>query len=187
MNIDWILVANIAGPVIALLVGVWVNRRFESRPTLISYFGHVSSFRHTPPGGAPLVVHTHSVVLRNAGRRPATNVRLSHDILPDFNIWPPLVHRTEDLSAGGRDIVIPTLVPGEEITISYVYFPPMTVAQVNAGIKCDQGIAQTIPVLLQRQYPRWFSAVVGVLLLLGLILGFYLLYQAVVWGIHRFA
>ena len=89
--------------------------------------------------------------------------------------------------AGGRDIVIPTLVPGEQITISYLYFPPVTVAQVNAGIKCDQGFAQAIPVLLQRQYPRWFNAVVSVLLLLGLISGFYLLYQAVVWGIHRFA
>lgn len=185
MNIDWNAVSNIAGPIIALFVGVWANRRFENRPALISYFGHVSSFRHTPPGGQPLVVHTHSVVLRNAGRRAATNVRLSHIVLPDFNIWPAVAYHMEDLPAGGRDIVIPTLVPGELITISYLYFPPVTVDQVNAGIKCDQGFAHPIPVLLQRQYPRWFNAIARVLLLMGLISGFYLLYLVVLGGIQR--
>lgn len=185
MNIDWNVVANIAGPIIALFVGVWVNRRFESRPALISYFGHVSSFRHTPPGGKPLVIHTHSVVLRNAGRRAATNVRLSHVVLPDFNIWPAVAYHPEDLPAGGRDIVIPTLVPGEQIMISYLYFPPLTVGQVNAGIKCDQGFAHAIPVLLQRQYPRWFNATASVLILLGLVSGIYLLYQAVLWWIQK--
>jgi hypothetical protein len=187
MQIDWGAVANVAGPIIALFVGVWVNRRFESRPILISYFGHVSSFQHTPPGGQPMVVHTHSVILRNAGRRPATNVRISHVFLPDFNIWPAVVHRTEDLPSGVRDIVIPTLVPGELITISYLYFPPVTVAQVNAGIKCDQGFAQAIPVLLQRQYPKWFNVIAGVLLLIGLVVAIYVLYVVLVWGIRRVA
>jgi hypothetical protein len=177
----------VAGPIIALFVGVWVNRRFESRPVLISYFGHVSSFQHTPPGGQPLVVHTHSVVLRNAGRRQATNVRITHAVLPDFNIWPPLLHHTQDLPSGVRDIVIPVLVPGEQITISYLYFPPLTVAQVNAGIKCDQGFAQAIPVLLQRQYPAWFNALAATLMLLGLVAGLYLLYELVAWAIRRWA
>ncbi len=185
MYIDWGAVANVAGPIIALFVGVWINRRFESRPMLISYFGHVSSFQHTPPGGQPLVVHTHSVVLRNAGRRPATNVRITHTVLPDFNIWPALVHHTEDLPSGVRDIVIPTLVPGEQMTISYLYFPPLTVAQVNAGIKCDQGFAQAIPVLLQRQYPKWFNVLASVLMLLGLVVGLYLFYEIVTWAIYR--
>ena len=31
--------------------------------------------------------NTHSVILRNAGRRPVTNVRLSHYFLPDFSGW----------------------------------------------------------------------------------------------------
>ena len=51
MTIDWIVVATIAAPIVALFVEVWVNRRFESCPTLISYFGHVSAFHFTPPGG----------------------------------------------------------------------------------------------------------------------------------------
>lgn len=51
MAIDWNVVATIASPVIALFAGVWVNRRFENRPVLISYFSHGSSFRFTPPPG----------------------------------------------------------------------------------------------------------------------------------------
>ncbi len=177
MTIEWNAVATIAAPIVALLVGVWVNRRFASRPVLISYFGHVAAFVHTPSGGQPINVHTHSVVLRNAGRRAATNVRLHHHVLPDFNIWPVLVNHVETLSDGSRDIVIPTLIPGETITVSYLYFPPDTVAQVNAGIKCDQGFAQAIAVLLQRQYPRWFNRLAAFLMLVGLISLVYLLYR----------
>lgn len=134
MTIDWATLATIAAPIIALFVGVWVNRRFESRATLISYFGHVAAFVHTPTTGNPINVHTHSVVLRNAGQRSATNVRLHHSVLPDFNIWPQLVRHVEQLPCGSKDIVIPTLVPGETITASHLYFPPVTVGQVNAGI-----------------------------------------------------
>ena len=67
---------------------------------------------------------THSVVLRNSGRRPATNVRLAHPYLPDFNVFPSVGYRVENLPGGGREIVMPTLVPNEQVTISYLYFPP---------------------------------------------------------------
>ncbi len=180
MTIEWNVLATIAAPIIALFVGVWVNRRFENRPILISYFGHVAAFVHTPAAGQPTNVNTHSVVLRNAGRRSATNVRLHHVVLPDFNIWPPQVHHVQTLPDGSRDIVIPTLVPDELITVSYLYFPPVTVAQVNAGIKCDQGFAQAIPVLLQRQYPRWLNCTLAALMLVGLISVVYLIYHSVI-------
>ena len=179
MTIDWTALATIAAPVIALFVGAWVNRKFESRPVLISYFGHVAAFTHRPAGGQPINVNTHAVVLRNAGRRPATNVRLHHMALPDFNIWPTIVHRVETLPDGSRDIVIPTLVPGEEITISYLYFAPLTVAQINAGIKSDEGFAHPIPVLLQRQYPTWFNVSAALLMVVGLISTLYVGYRGI--------
>jgi hypothetical protein len=178
--IDWTAIATIAAPVLALFLGVWVNRRFESRPVLVSYYGHVASFQHTPgPGQQAVYINTHSVVLRNAGRRPATNVRLHHVFLPSFNIWPQLVHSVQTLPDGSQDILIPTLVPGEVVAISYLYFHPVTFAGVNAGIKCDQGFAEEIPVLLQRQYPRWFNLTVLGLMLVGLVSLIYVLYVGV--------
>src|SRR5438093_1102925 len=98
--IDWLVVATIAAPVIALFVGAWLNQRFESRPALLSYFSHVGAFTHTPAQGQSIGIHTHSVVLRNAGRRAATNVRIRHNTLPEFNIWPNLAHVVEDLPGG---------------------------------------------------------------------------------------
>ena len=176
MSIDWNAVATIAAPIIALFLGIWVNRRFGSRPVLVSYYSHVSVFLHRPAGGTPITVHTHSVVLRNTGHQSATNVRLHHLALPDFNLAPTVVHHIEDLPDGTKDIVIPILVPGEEVTVSYLYFPPLTFAGVNAGIKSDQGFAQAIPVLLQRQFSKWVNWVVGGLMLLGLITLVYLVY-----------
>jgi hypothetical protein len=61
------------------------------------------------------------------------------------------------------------LVPGEEITVSYLYFPPVTVAQVNAGIRSNEGFARQIPVLLQRVYPMWFNRMGVALMLIGLV------------------
>ena len=179
MAIEWNAIATIAAPVIALFVGVWVNRRFESRPVLISYYGHISSIRTTPPDSAPVQVHTHAVVLRNVGRQPATNVRLHHHTLPDFSICPSVNYRTENLPDGTRDIVIPTLIPGEEVTVSYLYFPPLTATNINAGIKSDQGFARQIPVLLQRQYPGWFNRILQAFLVVGVVTVLYLVYVAV--------
>jgi hypothetical protein len=176
MDIEWNTLAIIASPIIALFVGIWVNRKFESRPILISYFGHISSFRITPPDRNPVSVHTHSVVLRNIGRRAATNVRLHHKVLPDFSISPSIDYRTETLPDGTQDIIVPTMVPGEELTVSYLYFPPLTALDVNAGIKCDQGFAQAIPVLLQRQYPKWIIRIITALFFIGIVSVLYLIY-----------
>ena len=176
MVIDLNVIATIASPVIALFVGVWVNRWFESRPILISYFGHISAFKTTPPDKEPIHVNTHTVVLRNVGRKAASNIRLHHNTLPDFNIWPSVTYSIEELPDGSKDIIIPTLVPSEEVTISYLYFPPLIASNINAGIKSDQGFARQIQVLLQRQYPLWFIKIVQTFLIIGVTASIYLVY-----------
>ena len=177
MKIDWVVVSTLAAPILTLFIGIWAARRFGDRAKLISFYGHVATFRHTPPNGRQLIVNTHAVVLRNTGRQAATNVRLSHSFLPDFNIFPAVQHSVEELPGGVKDIVIPTLVPGEQIIVSYLYFAPQTVDKVNAGIKCDQGFAQQISVLLQRQYSKQFSDLLRALVIIGVIAFFYALYD----------
>ena len=166
--VDWQIFATLAAPIVALFLGVWVNRRFENRPVLLSHWGHVSSFNYQKGDGVTGIVNTHSVVIRNAGRRAATNVRLSHTILPDFNIWPAVEYQLRDVPNSGPDILIPTLVPGQHVTISYLYYPPVTYANVNAGVKFDEGFATHIPVLLQRKHPTWYKVVGGMLMILGM-------------------
>jgi hypothetical protein len=167
MTVDWHLVAQVGVPVVTLFLGAWVTRWFEKRPALTSYFGHVSAFKYALDDGKKMDIYTHSVVLSNAGRKSANNVRLRHAVLPSFQIVPPVDHKVIDLADGAKEILIPTMVPSEQLTISYLYFPPLTYANVNAGIKSDEGFATQIPVLLQRQYPKWLSILSIVLVLVG--------------------
>ena len=125
MTINWTIVATIAAPIIALFVGSWLTRWYESRPVLISYYGHVAGFNFTPPGGQPLHMNTHTVVLRNASRRAVSGVRLHHHgRVPLVSIWPQVQYNVDALPGGSEDIVIPALVPGGQIYVSYLYFPP---------------------------------------------------------------
>src|SRR5438105_1234495 len=92
VSIDWMVVATIAAPLLALVAGIWLKNVFENRPQLVTFFGAVSVFNYTAPNGTRLVVHTHDVVVRNTGRRSAHNVRLGHQTLPDHNISPAVDH-----------------------------------------------------------------------------------------------
>ena len=47
--------------------------------------------------------------------------------------------RPEDLPQGGKEIVIPVLAPGEQLTISYLYFGPTTVQNIGSSHECMQG------------------------------------------------
>jgi|SRR5665213_1145172 len=183
MSADWHLVTQIGIPVGTLFLGAWITRWFEKRPALTSYFSHVSAFKFTANDGSKSDIYTHSVVLRNAGRKTATNVKLRHSVLPNFQISPPVDYRVIDLVDGAKEILIPTMVPNEQITIDYLYFPPLTYTNVNAGIKSDEGFAREISVLLQRQYPAWFNGSVAILLFVGVGTTIYLAVTLTRWFI----
>jgi hypothetical protein len=86
-------------------------------------------------------------------------------------------HTVETLPDNTQDIAIPTLIPREQLTISYLYAPTLTFDQVNQGVKCDQGFARVFPVVVQRQRPRWFLIIGQVILLVGVGSVAYLVYR----------
>ncbi len=194
MAINWTVVATIAAPIIALFVGVILSRAIEDRTRLVTYLGHVSAFSlrdsqgnfMRDAQGNVMQVYTHAVIVRNTGRKPATNVRLGHNILPNFQMYPLVRYEVSDLPDGGKEIVIPTLVPKEQISISYLYNPPTTWNQVNTHIKSDEGFAKVIPVLLAQQFPKWSIRVIYSLLLIGSVALIYMLYLSARWLIWRY-
>ena len=107
--IDWNIVAIIAAPLVTLFVGAALTHAIERRPRLVTYLGYVAAHRVTLESGVPFDVYTHSVVLKNAGRRAARNVCLTHSILPNFSVCPSIKYRTEQLPSGEIDIVFPRL------------------------------------------------------------------------------
>ena len=63
--------------------------------------------------------------------------------------------------------MFPRVVPGEQITLSYLYFPPITWNLVNNYVKSDEGMATVITVLPARQFPKWVVNIQRLLVVLG--------------------
>lgn len=173
--IDWSVVATIAAPIIALFIGAALDRYLERRARVVSYLGHASGIRLTRPEG-PVVVNTHSIVVRNSGGRAATNVRLGHSVLPDFQIFPDIDYSIRDLPGGQKEIFIPTLVPKKEITVTYLYFPPLTWNQVNTHLESDDGPVRVLRVLPTVQLPKWAIIILWALIVYGAIALLYTLW-----------
>jgi hypothetical protein len=128
------LVATIAAPVLALFVGVALDRLLEQKPKVVAYFAHTSAFTIRSDLNPPQVIHTHSIVIRNVGRRSASNVRVRHVILPpNFNVYPDTEYRLQPLPEGGSEIIFPALVSGEQVSVSYLYFLLFSSTKSTAG------------------------------------------------------
>jgi hypothetical protein len=124
--------------------------------------------------------------VRNAGKRTARNVRLGHYYLPaNFSVFPGIRHRVITFRGGGSEIVFPTLVPEEQVTITYLYFPPIIWNQINSYVRSDEGLAQFINVLPTPQLSRWLQRTLWVLLFVGTVTTIYLLVQFILWLVSR--
>src|SRR5467141_3019968 len=99
MSIDWRLLGGIAKPIVLLVAGGSISRWMERRPRLITYYGHVSAHevKGNEKGQTPLMIFTHDVIVRNVGRKAATNVKMGHRTLPNFNVYPDVSHTVVDL------------------------------------------------------------------------------------------
>lgn len=166
MTIDIEAIAKIAAPLISLVFGAIIKRYTEARARLVSFIGHVSSF--TLQDEQRTIIHTHSIVVRNAGRKAAHNVRLAHTVLPpNITIYPAVQYTIQKNPEGASEIVIPVLVPKEQVTVSYLYFPPLTWNQVNASTKSDEGFAKILNVIPMPQPRRFIIWIVWGLVFVG--------------------
>lgn len=180
MTIEWSIVATIASPVIALFVGAFLNRAVESRPRVVAYLGHVSGI-NLSRASPPVHVNTHSVVIRNAGRKKAKNVRIGHNVLPDFQVYPDIAYEEKELPGGGKEIIFPQLVPKEQVTVTYLYFPPLTWQQVNTYLESEEGPLKVLNVLPTVQLPKWLIVILWLLIAYGAIGVLYTIYTVVMW------
>jgi hypothetical protein len=58
---------------------------------------------------------------------------------------------------GTSEILIPSLIPKEQLYISYLYFPPVTYDQINTYVKSDEGFAKVVNVELMKVYPKFLN------------------------------
>jgi hypothetical protein len=180
LNIDWDIVVKIAVPLGTLVLGKYLDRWLAKRPKLITYLGHASAF--TLRGENLGVIHTHAIVVRNAGRETANNVRIGHHVLPEqYQLYPAVPHTVERDPNGVAEIVISKMVPAEQVTVSYLYSPPLLWSQIHAYTKSDEGFARVLNVLPTPQLPKWALNILRVILFAGVVSLLYLAVEFLRW------
>lgn len=168
-SVDADSLVKVLSAVVTALVGFAWKRYMEARPKVVQFFVHsgaVSIPAASPAPGQPTptagIVHTHALVIRNTGAKSATNLRVGHHRLPPFSIAPPVKYTTN-----GTEILIPNLVPGEALTLTYVYGPDLTWDQVHAYTKTDEMLVQHLRVQPQPMPSKSVLIFVGILMFTG--------------------
>ena len=169
MSIDLTIVSAVMASIITVVGSVIAKFYSERRPKLVSHLGHTSAHKVQNPTGSPINVFTHSIVLINTGKKMASNVRITHFTLPDFIILPDIEYTVKELPNGGSDIVIPSLVPKQMITISYIYSEQTAWNMINSTIRSDEGYATHLTVEPTIPFPVWLKVSGSVFLIFGVI------------------
>ena len=173
MNLD--VVAKLLAPAITAVVGLVLKRYLEARPKLITYLVHASAIPLNDEQKTN--INTHSIVVRNAGKKTAHNVRIGHNHLPkSFQLFPQLIHETIEGPNESAEIVIPTLVPGEQVNISYLYFPPITWNQIHSYCKSDEASAIYVNIVPTKQLTKIQLGLLWLLIFVGA-------WTLVYWGV----
>jgi hypothetical protein len=183
LPIDIDLALKVTGPIAGGLATKLLSDLIEKRPRLVCFYGHSSGI-NLPADTAtsrPIRVHTHSVVVANQGREPATNVRLGHQTLPSFEIFPDVAFTRSKLPGGTEEILIPALAPKEQVTVNYLYFAPVTYDQINTYVKSDGGFARVLRVLPTPQLPRWMIVIAWCLIAYGAAALIYTAFAMFLW------
>ena len=175
--------AKILAPILTAVAGLLIKRYLEARPKLITYLIHTSAI--TLPTEERILINSHSIVVRNAGKKTANNVRLGHYSLPAFQIFPQLMYEVTTGENGSAELLIPTLVPGEQITLSYLYFPPTIYNQVNAYCKSDEMAAKHLNVIPTTQPNKSQITIVWLLMFVGASTLLYWLFSLLLFWIQR--
>jgi hypothetical protein len=169
---------------IAFPIWAAVDYFLGRRAKITAYLGEQSSFSLGGEGSPQ--VRTHFLIIANVGRRDAGNIRLGHKVLPEFKFLfparevPASLFTVSGLPDGGQEIIIPLLAPEQQVTISYIYPPPLSRKEINTYVKSEAGPSKLLNVLPLSQYSGWVSFIGVQFTEIALIAAF--LYWAFIWA-----
>ena len=172
--------AMITASFITVFITFILNKYLYNRSRLVTYLSHASAHKIKDPQG---IINTHAKVIRNAGRIAAKNVRVGHNKFTELiscTVYPPIEYETKEIE-GGIELFFPILIPGEQITISYLYFPPVTIGNFNTYIKSDEGFAKILNIIPSPKLPSWLEKILYILLFIGSLVVTYLLVRLLIF------
>ncbi len=182
--------AKLAAPTISALSIAAFKLYAEAKPRVISYLVQASQVPlGTNDQGVPTFVNFHSIVVANTGKKTATGVRVSHRIqgnLPAHTIFPPTQYSIQNNPEGYPEIVFPTLVAKQQVTISYIYFPPLYIGQILGDVLSNEGMGKILQVVPKPRPNRYASVAIWVLAGVGAsFILFWVIRWLFVWALLR--
>ena len=154
--IDLMQVVTVVAPIIAGAAGYFGKRALDQRPRIVWFMASANSVTLGKGGQQPVQINSHVVVIRNDGNLAAKDVRVRHDVFPpDFSVYPGIDYAPKTNPEGFTELHFPLIAPGQQINISYMYFPPTTWSQINCVVYSDTGFGKQI-VALPKPLPTFW-------------------------------
>jgi len=153
---DYMSVVTVIAPVVAAVVGYFAKRALDRAPRVVAFMAASNSV--TLGKGKPneVTIHSHVLVIRNDGALAARDVRITHDFFPpDISVYPGVEHTLVVNPQGLTELQVPLLAPGQQLAISYMYFPPLTWAQINCDVYSETGRAERVALLPRPKPATW--------------------------------
>lgn len=183
---DLELFLKISGILFTGVFAIVVDRLIRPKPKLVHYVLHPTSVLLKSDQGSEaesiFQVNTHSIVIRNVGRKVAEEVSVGHHMLPNYRVYPDTYFNEVELSQGGIELVFPKLRPKEQLTITYLYYPPNNYVDVHSYVKHNDGFSREIPVLPAQQYSKWIYCLTAMFMALGIATTIYWIARVTVWS-----
>ncbi len=178
---------EIISAILSFVGGVLLEKYNNRKPDLPYYLLNSSVFNvpATPPAQAAQV-YTHSIVIQNNGRAPATNIEVVHfNLVPQpvlfiYQVAPDVQVVPDRTPNGGLILRFSNLLPAQQITISYLYSYPYGVQNIHNYVKSSEVTGYPISVLSVRHTPKWLQSTLLWLALFGLIYSVQLLWVGIV-------
>jgi hypothetical protein len=140
---------------IVSFIGAIITRWVQYKPKVVCYMGQAAQFQiPSQDQNAKTNIMTHNLVLQNIGGKAATSVKLAHRFLPQITINGFVEYTQETLSDGTGLLIFPRLIPGEQVTVSYLYASGLVMDTIPFSLKHDDGFVKIINVLPMKVYPK---------------------------------
>jgi hypothetical protein len=119
--------------------------------------------------GQQTTIGTFTLFLWNAGKASAREVLVGHfGQPPPHSVYPDLPRNTVNTPGGGAVVRFQTIPARTLVSITYLLWGVQVRQQTISYVTSESGQAKTIPVMLQRIWPKWYTTLCVVLFFVGM-------------------
>jgi len=142
----------------------------EKKPKLVFSVEPIKGFNipSTQPNQPNIYLWHQSIHLTNWGKTPATNIIISHNILPLYqNVSPHAINKVH-VDVKNKIITIDSIAPREVITITYLDFSNYSPSAISGPITYNEGVAKEIPLMVMPYPNKWIVRIIFLFAFLGI-------------------